>query len=198
MPRGTYHLAGRPEAFSCAPGPAGWRFVSAALDLACDTGFRPVRFAVTGPGATQLRGGGLRLDDGAPVLVWARSDAVDDEKVSAAAGLLTASPGSLVALVRGVAAPGEARASADVPVLRVAPDASGARLVRLRVERLGAERHEAPQGALLDESWRLTDVDTADVSGLHVAGDVVLHATAGVLDDEVELADLDGPPWPAA
>lgn len=194
MPRGTYHLAGRPEAFSCAPGPAGWRFVSAALDLACDTGFRPVRFAITGPGATQLRGGGLRLDDGAPVLVWARSDAVDDEKVSAAAGLLTASPGSLVALVRGVAAPGEGRASADVPALRVAPDASGARLVRLRVERLGAERHEAPRGALLDETWRLTDVDTADASELHVAGDVVLHATVGVLDDEVELADLDGPP----
>ena len=59
----------------------------------------------------------------------------------------------------------------------------------------GAVRHDAPDGELLDETWTVSDVDTGLVSEVHLAGDVVLHATAGVLDDEIELAALDGPPW---
>lgn len=194
MPRGTYHLAGRPEAFSCAPGPAGWRFVSAALDLASDRTWRPVRFVVTGPGGAQVRGGGLRLEDGAPVLVWARADGLDDERLTAAPALLTASPGSLVALLRAAATPGEAPATVDLSALRVEADALAARTVRLRAQRLGGVRHEAPRGVLVDETWRLTDVDAAATSEVHLAGDVVLHASAGLLDAEVELVDLDGPP----
>jgi hypothetical protein len=194
VPRGTYHLAGRPEAFSCAPGPAGWRFVSAALDLACDSTFRAVRFVVSWPGGAQVRGGGLRLDDGAPVLVWAPADDPGAERTTAAVGVLTPSPGSVVALLRSVAAPGEQGVAADLDVLRFGADALAGLRVRLRVARLGATRHEAPDGVLLDETWSVSDVDTGLVSEVHLAGDVVLHAAAGVLDDEVELADLDGPP----
>ncbi len=46
-------------------------------------------------------------------------------------------------------------------------------------------RHDAPDGELLDETWTVSDVDTGLVSEIHLAGDVVLHATAGVLDDEI-------------
>ncbi len=194
MPRGTYHLAGRPEAFSCAPGPAGWRFVSPTLDLACDSTFRAVRFVVTGDGGRQVRGGGLRLEDGAPVLVWAPSDDLTAERTTAAVGVLTGSPGSVVALLRSAAEPGEEPARADVEVLRFDPSTLAGLRVRLRLARSGATRHDAPDGELLDESWSVTDVDTGLSSEVHLAGDVLLHATAGVLDDEVELADLDGPP----
>ncbi len=195
MPRGTYHLAGRPEAFSCAPGPAGWRYVSATLDLACDSAFRAVRFVVTGEGGRQVRGGGLRLDDGAPVLVWAPADDPGAERTTAATGVLTGSPGSVVALLRSVSPPGGAAADADLEVLRFGPDAHAGLRVRLRVARVGAVRHDAPDGELLDETWTVSDVDTGLVSEVHLAGDVVLHATAGVLDEEIELAALDGPPW---
>ena len=53
--------------------------------------------------------------------------------------------------------------------------------MRLRVARVGAVRHDAPDGELLDETWTVSDVDTGLVSEVHLAGDVVLHATAGVL-----------------
>lgn len=197
MPRGVYSVAGRSEAFSCAPGPAGWRFVSDGLDLACDSASRAVRFVVTA-GDRQVRGGGLRLDDGAPVLVWAPSDDPSAERTTAASGLLTPSPGSVVGLLRSVAAPGQEPAQADLEVLRFGADALAGLRCRLRVVRTGATTHDAPAGPLLDETWQVTDVDTGLVSEVHLAGDVVLHATAGVLDDEVELDQLDGPPSPAA
>ena len=59
---------------------------------------------MTGEGGRSVRGGGLRLDDGAPVLVWAPSDDPGAERTTAATGVLTASPGSVVALLRSVAA----------------------------------------------------------------------------------------------
>ena len=101
----------------------------------------------------------------------------------------------MVALLRSVAAPGDGAAAADLEVLRFGPDALAGLRVRLRVSRVGAVRHDAPDGALLDETWTVSDVDTGLVSEVHLAGDVVLHAAAGVLDDEIELAALDGPPW---
>ncbi len=79
-------------------------------------------------------------------------------------------------------------------MLRFGADALAGLRVRLRVARLAATRHDAPDGVLLDETWTVSDVDTGLVSEVHLAGDVVLHASAGVLDDEVELVDLDGPP----
>ena len=87
------------------------------------------------------------------------------------------------------------RPAADLEVLRFGADALAGLRVRLRVARTGAVRHDAPDGELLDETWTVSDVDTGLVSEVHLAGDVVLHATAGVLDDEIELATLDGPPW---
>ena len=53
-----------------------------------------------------MRGGGLRLDDGAPVLVWAPADDPGAERTTTAAAVLTGSPGSVVALLRSVSPSG--------------------------------------------------------------------------------------------
>ncbi len=199
MPRGIYQLAGRSEAFSCAPGPAGWRFVSDRLDLACDTGFRPVRFVVTSSGGQVLRGGGLRLDDGTPVLVWAPADDPGGERTAVAGALLTGSPGSWISLLRTVAPPGSATVRADVVALQVDPDSLAALTVRRRVTRTGARAHQAPAGTLQVEAWTVDDLDTGTRRQLHLAGDVLVWAGPGAADrpdeDEIELTDLEGPPW---
>ncbi len=199
MPRGIYQLAGRSEAFSCAPGPAGWRFVSDRLDLACDTGFRPVRFVVTSSGGQVLRGGGLRLDDGTPLLVWAPADDPAGERTAAAGALLTGSPGAWVSFLRTVAPPGSAPVSADVVALEIDPDSAAALTVRRRVTRTGAQAHQAPAGTLQVETWTVDDLDTGARRELHLAGDVLVWAAPGPADghgnEEIELIDLEGPPW---
>ena len=192
MPRGVYHLAGGPEAFSCAPGPAGWRYVSEALDLACDARFGVVRFEVRAEGMA-VRGGRVHLDDGTRVLGWAGADGV--ERHSAALAVDGASPGHLVALCRMVAAPGESTARRALTVLRFEPPSLGGLVVRRVVSRVSARRHEAPEGDLLVETWHVDDPDTGVRREVHLAGDVVLSASGGE-DGDVELAELESPPSP--
>lgn len=193
MPRGTYLVDGRPEAFSCAPGPAGWRYVSAGLDLVCDNTFRPVRFTLS-EAAAWVRGGGLRLDDGAGVLEWTTAAAPGDVRRAAVSGLLSPSVGSLVALLRQVAGAGDDPVSAPVGVLAVAGPALAVLTARRVVSRTGAQAHEAPQGGLLAETWHVDDPDTGLRRVVHLAGDVVLAAEGGE-EPAVELAALESPPW---
>lgn len=193
MPRGVYQLDGRSEAFSCAPGPAGWRYVSDRIDLTCDAAFRPVRVAVTGPGGSWLRGGGLRLDDGAAVLVWASSRNPEVERTTSAGALLHPSPGAWVALLRGAAGPGAQPLERTVAVLDVDGDALAA-IVGVRVlRRVVSTSHPAPRGELLAERWEVDDPDTGLRRELHLAGDVLLSATGANLP-EVELTALEEPP----
>ena len=198
MPRGSYLVDGRPEAFSCAPGPAGWRYVSAGLDLVCDSTFRPVRFAVSdgpaAPGGAWVRGGGLRLDDGVGVLEWTTAAAPDVVRRAAVSGVLTPSVGSLVALLRQVAGVGGDPASALVDVAVVGGPALAVLTARRVVRRTGAEAHDAPQGVLLAETWHVDDPDTGRRRVVHLAGDVVLAAEGGE-EPAVELAALESPPW---
>ncbi len=193
MPRGVYQADGRPEAFSCAPGPVGWRYVSSTLDLACDAAFRPVRLAVTGLGGGWLRGGGLRLDDGAPVLVWASSANPDVERTTPAEALVHPSPGAWVAMLRTAAGPGDEPVERNVTVLDVDSEGLGALAGRRLLRRVSATAYDAPAGQLLAERWFVDDPDTGRRREVHLAGDVLLSASGGDLP-EVELTDLEGPP----
>lgn len=189
MPSGTYVVAGRPEAFSCAPGPAGWRYTSDVLDLACDRQFRTARVQVRA-GEAWVRGGRTVLDDGAPVLSWVTAG-VGEERHALAEVVDADSPGALVALVRRAAATGRADAGADLSAVRFCAPALGGLSVRLHVVRAGIETHEG----LLTERWHVDDVDAGTRTTAYVSGDVVLWAMRdGEEPWEVELADLDSPP----
>jgi hypothetical protein len=193
VPRGTYVLAGRPEPFSCAPGPAGWRYASGVLDLACDTRFRCVRVQVRLPDGAWVRGGRTVLEDGAPVVAWVGSADPSRERHAAADAVDAPSPGALVALARLVAPPGAGAAERLLTAVRFEPPALGGLTVRLRVSRGGADVHDG----LLVERWYVDDLDTGARTQLHLAGDVVLWAVRHGEDGwEVELADLDSPPSP--
>jgi hypothetical protein len=186
----VYLAAGEPEAFSCAPGPAGWRYVSDTLDLAVDSRFGVVRFEVRAP-PWAVRGGRAVLDDGSRVLGWAGADGA--ERHTTAVAVDGVSPGHLVALCRMVAGPGESPVRRALQVLRVEPPSLGALVVRRVVSRVSAQEHAAPVGALLVETWHVDDPDAGVRREVHLAGDVVLAATGGH-DGDVELTELESPP----
>jgi len=191
VPTGTYVVAGRPEAFSCAPGPAGWRYASDVLDLVCDRRFRTARVQVR-DGADWVRGGRSVLDDGAPVMTWVTSADPGTERTALADVVDADSPGALVALARRVAGPGEEQVAAQLAAVRFTAPGLAGLTVRLRVARDGAERHDG----LLAERWLLDDLDTGVRTSVHLAGDVVLWATrqGGHESWDVELDALDSPP----
>ncbi|UER53801.1 hypothetical protein HJG43_03640 [Kineosporiaceae bacterium SCSIO 59966] len=192
MPRGRYLVAGRAEEFTCAPGPAGWRYASGVLDLVCDNGFRPARVEVTGP-AARVRGGRTVLDDGTPVLGWVTTSDPGRERTALADAVDVESPGALVALARRLGPPGPVPAEIAVAAVRFTGTALAGLPARLRVARTGASVHEG----LLVEEVTLDDLDTGVRTTLHVAGDVVLYAVRGGDAHEaweVELEDLDSPP----
>lgn len=193
MPRGVYEVAGVPEAFSCAPGPAGWRYVSDTLDLTCDAGFAVLRFTVRGASAAAT-GRRAVLDDGSALLSWSGPDEIT--RHSAVRAVDGVSPGHLVALCRLVSSPGAAPVTGAVAALLVRAPSFGGLLVRRRLARVGARAHQAPGGALLVETWHLDDPDTGERRVVHLAGDVVLAASGGA-DGDVELVDLESPPSPA-
>jgi len=193
VPRGTYLLSGHDgpyalERFSCAPGPAGWRYVATReqpgtgallgrLDLVLDARGAPVRVQVE-TGGWVLRGGVV----GAQAL-WRRGP---DERGERAVGFTGTSPAWAVAAARLLAA-------APAPAPAPAP-------VRLRLVRLG---DEALSTRLVEESWAHTgtatreglvvvryetaDLGTGERRVVHLSGDVVLDAPDTVL------LDLDGP-----
>lgn len=193
MPRGRYLVGGRLEAFSSAPGPAGWRYVSDVLDLVCDASFRPVRFAVT-HGHSWVRGGGLRADDGTGVLEWAHAAAPEAVRRAAVSAVLTPSAGSLVALVRGVAGAGSEPVREQVAVVVVDDSALATLTARRVLSRVAAHEHDAPLRPLLVETWHVDDPDTGRRRVVHLAGDVVLAAEGGD-EPDIELTDLESPPW---
>jgi len=200
MPAGRYlHLdsAGQPHAeerFFCAPGPAGWRYVSQVLapdgsqlesvDLTVDSQWRALRVEIRSAGWL-LRGGIAGADT-----VWSlgreEASAAVAEHNARAAGFTARSPAFAVVTARmlGLAVGKPARV----------------RLLSLS----GWPGQPMP----VDEGWALTDVTThptdtaplpveryevADLASgqrrvLHLAGDVVLDAPS------LELAELDGPP----
>lgn len=205
MPRGTYHhldpggdLAGV-EVFSCAPGPAGWRYVSQTysadrlplgrVDVTVDDKWRQVRVQVTAGGWT-LRGGLAGVD-----AVWVRTPAdldaasggaAGDEQAARAVGFTGRSPAFAVVTARllGLELLDRRRvrlAGVTEPACVVLPVDEGWALVDVT-------SHDTDSGPLRVERYEVADLATAERRVVHLAGDVVLEAPG------LELVDLESPP----
>lgn len=203
MPSGVYSFHdphdGTPlggERFSCAPGPAGWRYTATALDgrrsvdLAVDSRGRPVRLEMVA-GDWRVRGGATVVD-GAAGVVWVRGavdPALADQAVEGearAAAFTGRSPAFLVATARLLGlAPGQSvrvrLVELTEPVLAPHPCDQAWALT-------GIEEHPTPAGPLPVARYEVADLATGVRGVVHLAGDVVLAAPG------VELEELDGPP----
>ncbi|MEU2628988.1 hypothetical protein [Kitasatospora sp. NPDC007106] len=211
MPNGRYSLhtdtgpAGHgpaligEERFSCAPGPAGWRYVSktyapdgsvlAATDLTLDSRCRPLRMELRA-GGWQVRGGAV---DG---VAWVRAAADDPAGDSAveghdrAHGFTGTSPAFLIATARLLRL--EPGASTRVRLVELTEPVLAPRTVDQGWQLAGVDTHDTDSGPLLVERYTVADLATGEQRTVHIAGDVVLSAPG------VELEELQSPPntWP--
>lgn len=194
MPTGTYlHLEDQiEERFQCAPGPGGWRYVAERsdglhIDLTVDSRWRPVRLELRN--ADWLVRGGLTGAE----LLWLRSplgvpldEPATTEHSVRAWGFLTDSPGALVALARSVRlAVGD---SQDVLLVQVSGTALAARTTTRRWTLAETSSYDTDMGPLPVQRYEIADLETGEVSVVHLAGDVVLDAPG------IELTALTGPP----
>lgn len=202
MPRGRYvlydphdHTPLGEEQFHCAPGHAGWRYVShttsptgertGSVDLTIDELGRPLRLELQ---TTDWRVRGAALDG----VTWVRTDASGayaTEGNAAAHAFTGTSPAFLIATAR---------------LLRLVPDAppTRLRLVAFTAPVLAprtldeswalhkSEAHSTDNGPLIVDTYQVSAVDTGEQQSVHIAGDVVLSAPG------IELEDLDSPPSP--
>ncbi|MFF2045625.1 hypothetical protein ACFVVX_34920 [Kitasatospora sp. NPDC058170] len=207
MPNGRYshhdthdHVLLGEERFSCAPGPAGWRYVSktygpdgrvlGTVDLTLDSRARPLRMELRA-GGWQVRGGAV---DG---VAWVRTDPADPagelaaEGHDRAHGFTGRSPGFLVATARMLRL--REGASARVRLVAFTEPVLAPRTFDQGWLLEGVDTHETDSGPLLVERYQVADLETGEQQVVHLAGDVVL-AAAGV-----ELEELESPPnaWPA-
>ena len=187
MPTGTYELAGGAvESFSCAAGPAGWRYVgtgaSGRVDVTLDGAGRQVRVELAAGGWT-LRGGVAGRE-----VAWVRAGAGSEpaERSAEAAGFAGASPAFLVAAVRLLRLRPGSRAR--LRLVAVTGAALATRVVEQGWELVGVTSHPTETGPLPVGRYRVADLETGEVGEVHVAGDVVLAAPG------VELARLESAP----
>lgn len=194
MPRGTYlHLEDQiEERFQCAPGPGGWRYVAERtdglhLDLTVDSRWCPVRLEVRT--ADWLVRGGLTGAE----LLWLRSplgvpvdSPLTTEHSVRAGGFLLDSPGSLVAVARSLRL--GAAESRDVRLVRVAGSVLAARTTTQRWTFAESTSYDTELGPLPVRRYEIADLETGQVSTIHLAGDVVLEAP------DIELTTLETPP----
>ena len=187
MPTGTYELAGGVvEHFSCAAGPAGWRYVGTAgsdrVDVTLDGGGRQVRVELTAGGWT-LRGGVAGRE-----VAWVRAGAGEKpvERSAKASGFTGTSPAFLVAAVRLLRLRPGSRAR--LRLVSVTGAALAARVVEQGWELVAVTSHATETGPLPVGRYRVADLQTGETGEVHVAGDVVLAAPG------VELTRLDSPP----
>src|SRR4051812_36069124 len=185
MPSGTYlHESDVEERFSCTPDGGGWRYTAhrsdgGTIELVADGRWRPARLQVT-EGEHVLRGGASGAE-----LLWVTAGR---EYSARATGFLGDSPGLLVAVARSLRlAEGE---RADVRLLLVTRPALAVRTVPQRWAFTGVTWHDTGEsGARLPvERYEITDLETGEISELHLAGDVVVAASG------IELTDLDDAP----
>ncbi|GAA1955812.1 hypothetical protein [Kitasatospora viridis] len=206
MPNGRYSLHDPhhgtllgEERFSCAPGPAGWRYVAksyapdgavlGSVDLTLDSRSRPLRMELRA-GGWQVRGGAV---DG---VAWVRTDAADPGGAAAveghdrAHGFAGDSPAFLIATARLLdLAEG---AAARVRLVSFSGAALAPRTFDQGWTFAGTEEHPTDSGPLRVERYLVADLETGEQHEVHLAGDVVLSAPG------IELESLDSPPnpWP--
>jgi hypothetical protein len=183
MPRGRYvHDSAVEERFTCAPDGGGWRYSAersdgGTIELVADSHWRPARLQVTA-GDNWLKAGAAGAE-----LLWVTGGR---ERSARAAGFLADSPGLLVAVARSLRLTEGERA--DVRLLVVSPPALAVRTVPQRWAFVETVWHETDGDRLPVEHYEITDLETGEVSEVHLAGDVVVAAPG------VELTGLDDPP----
>ncbi|MER5862781.1 hypothetical protein [Kitasatospora sp. NPDC002040] len=205
MPNGRYlhhdthdHLPLGEERFSCAPGPAGWRYVSktyapdgsvlATTDLTLDSRARPLRLELRA-GGWQVRGGAV---DG---VTWVRTAADGGPEHAAeghdrAHGFTGSSPGFLVATARLLKLrPGS---SSRVRLVAFTDPVLAPRTLDQGWLLESVQTHDTDSGPLQVEQYQVADLETGEQQIVHLAGDVVLAASG------IELEELESPPnqWP--
>jgi hypothetical protein len=163
------------ETFRCAPGPAGWRYVSevdtdehgphrATVDVAVDAAWRIARFRVQTEQGHQLllepRGGSLvGYRDGQPLtLPWADGDHLD--YLTPATNLITCR---------------RLEGTTEIDVVFVDPFSLEATRDRQRYQLLGPDQVDTPAGRFEATRWRYTALMSGWTSELWVAGDVVVR-----------------------
>ncbi|SOB83838.1 hypothetical protein [Streptomyces sp. 1331.2] len=202
MPNGRYslhdthdHVLLGEERFSCAPGAAGWRYVSktyapdgrvlGSVDLTLDSRARPLRMELRAAG-WQVRGGAV---DG---VAWVRTDAADPggehttEGHDRAHAFTGRSPGFLVATARLLRL--REGASARVRLVAFTEPVLAPRTLDQGWLLDGVDTHQTDSGPLLVERYQVADLETGEQQVVHLAGDVVLAA------EGIELEELESPP----
>lgn len=201
MPRGLYarldpydETVAAFERFSCAPGPAGWRYTSQVLaadavtvhgsvDVTVDSLWRPIRMEVRA-GGWMVRGGASGRE-----VLWVRSGADGEnavEHAAEAAGFTGRSPGFLVALLR--LADLEVGERVRLRLVEITEPACLAMPVERGLTLGEVTSHEAETESLRVERYELADLASGERFAVHLAGDLVLDAP------HLELRDLETPP----
>ena len=200
MPRGLYSLRDHDgaivayERFSCAPGPAGWRYHAQVLapdgrtpaglvDVTTDASGRQIRVEVRAGGWT-VRGGVVGGE-----AVWVRAGAAGEgggEDAARAAGFVGRSPGFLVAVARLVGLrPG---ASSQLRLVSLIDPATAPLTIDVTWSLTRIEEHPTESGPLPVERYETSDLAGGRPAVVHLVGDVVLDAPG------VELESLETPP----
>jgi hypothetical protein len=181
VPAGSYVIVdeGRrvgAEAFRCAPGPMGWRYVSdietslpaphrETVDLVADASWRPVRMRVdTGEHSLLLQRDGERLvghRDGEPLELSFLSDRELD--------YLSPAFNAVTAMRYG--------RTVEFAVWFFDPVTIEPRPMRQRYEHRGEEHVETPAGRFRAIRWGYEALDTGYVSEFWTAADVVIRYT---------------------
>ncbi|HZD18898.1 MAG TPA: putative glycolipid-binding domain-containing protein [Actinomycetota bacterium] len=160
------------EDFRCAPGPAGWRYVSEistsepephreTVDLVVDAAWHPVR---------------LRITTGHHELVLGRAgDAFSGVQDREALDVPWRADLDYLSPAFNAATANRIEASADIEVVYLEPVTCQPRFERQRYELIGDEKVETPVGFFEARRWRYTALATGWTRELWVAGDVVVH-----------------------
>jgi hypothetical protein len=200
VPRGLYSVRDHDgavvayERFSCAPGPAGWRYTAEVLapdertstglvDITTDASWRQVRVEVRA-GGWVVRGGVAGGET-----VWLRTGAAGRdarEDTARAAGFAGRSPGFLVAVARLLAL--RVGASSRVRLVALTGPALAPLAVDVAWSLTAVEEHPTEIGPLPVERYETADLASGRRAVVDLAGDVVLAAPG------IELEALDAPP----
>lgn len=204
MPRGLYSLRDDRgmvvayERFSCAPGPAGWRYNAQVLapdgrrptglvDITTDASGMQLRVEVRA-GTWVVRGG---VSGGDTVWIRKEGSALDGaEETAPAAGFTGRSPGFLVAVARRLGL--HVGTSSGVALIALTDPALTPVSVEVTWSLTTVEQHSTEVGPLSVERYETADLANGRRGEAHLAGDVVLAASG------VELDSLDTPPTRAA
>ncbi len=200
VPRGLYSLRDHDgtviayERFSCAPGPAGWRYHAQVLaaDGRTPTGLVDVTTDARGSQIrVEVRAGGWVVRGGVAgdETVWVRTGASGQdttEGTAPAAGFTGRSPGFLIAVARLLGL--RTGVSSRVRLVALTDPALAPLPVEVTWSLTMVEQYPTEVGPLPVERYETEDLASGQRAAVHLAGDVVLDATG------VELDALETPP----